>query len=136
MLTVPEYNINAKQRANSPATRAASSTSTLSQDGLCVTASEDGTAKVWRLADGRLEGQVSAVRIKGRGATRRVGASHCPGRLRRVRCGRRRRGRLLQFVARRRLVGPEVNTTARPRRRPGLRLCLVGVRRRLRGVAA
>ena len=58
MLTVPEYNINAKQREFAGHTGRVFDVD-LSQDGLCVTASEDGTAKVWRLADGRLEGEVA-----------------------------------------------------------------------------
>ena len=50
--------------ASSPATRAASSTSTWLRTVCAVTASEDGTAKVWRLADGRLEGEVAQSQAK------------------------------------------------------------------------
>ena len=58
MLTVPEYNINAKQREFAGHTGRVFDVD-LGQDGLCVTASEDGTARIWRLADGRLEGEVA-----------------------------------------------------------------------------
>ena len=63
MLTVPEYNINAKQREFAGHTGRVFDVD-LGQDGLCVTASEDGTAKVWRLADGRLEGQLAQSESK------------------------------------------------------------------------
>ena len=58
MLTVPEYNINAKQREFAGHTGRVFDVD-ISNDGLCTTASEDGTAKIWRLADGRLEGEVA-----------------------------------------------------------------------------
>ena len=63
MLTVPEYNINAKQREFAGHTGRVFDVD-LAEDGLCVTASEDGTAKVWRLADGRLEGQLAQSESK------------------------------------------------------------------------
>ena len=63
MLTVPEYNINAKQREFAGHTGRVFDVD-ISNDGLCVTASEDGTAKVWRLADGRLEGQLAQSESK------------------------------------------------------------------------
>ena len=63
MLTVPEYNINAKQREFAGHTGRVFDVD-LAEDGLCVTASEDGTAKVWRLADGRLEGQLAQSEAK------------------------------------------------------------------------
>ena len=63
MLTVPEYNINAKQREFAGHKGRVFDVD-LGQDGLCVTASEDGTAKIWRLADGRLEGEVAQSQTK------------------------------------------------------------------------
>ena len=63
MLTVPAYNINAKQREFAGHTGRVFAVD-LAEDGLCVTASEDGTAKVWRLADGRLEGQLAQSESK------------------------------------------------------------------------
>ena len=45
MLTVPEYNINAKQREFAGHKGRVFDVD-ISNDGLCVTASEDGTAKI------------------------------------------------------------------------------------------
>ena len=45
MLTVPEYNINATQREFAGHTGRVFDVD-ISNDGLCVTASEDGTAKI------------------------------------------------------------------------------------------
>ena len=69
----PEYNINAKQREFAGHTGRVFDVD-LAEDGLCVTAS--GGRHGQGLAPGGRppRGPISAVRIKGRGATRRVGA--------------------------------------------------------------
>ena len=69
MLTVREYNINAKQREFAGHTGRVFDVD-INHDGLCVTASRTARPRsgAWRTTP---RGPISAVRIKGRGATRR-----------------------------------------------------------------
>ena len=61
MLAIPEFNINAKQRELAGHRGRVFDVDLSQGDGaaLCVTGSEDGTAKIWRMSDGRLEGEVA-----------------------------------------------------------------------------